>query len=343
MKSDSASILLNLIIEKSVNGLSAKDQSVLEELIASAPDPAQAARNLRQCEAALADKDFTNLPESMGQMVRERLHAARSRKPQDHEMPNFLRRAIIADGLAYVEKTYGSGRSKRANNKPLREFRPRGVPIGRRSPLKRATSIARVAAIQIRRFGDSVSRIPKVREVGTLIVAAAGLLAVALFLRQQPEPAQNAKASKFATAESEASSLILMDEQSVNRHQRQTFLANPPVDILRVACKTQSGNENVGELLWSDSQQKGFVSLSAMEVNDPNQFQYQVWIVDSNQKYPINAGVFDMVDQNRVDVRLRPNIKITKAIEFVVTKERPGGVVASKRKNIVAVAKIKKK
>jgi len=116
MKSDSASILQTLIIEKSINGLSPKDQLLLDELIASGRD--------------------------------------------DHEMPNALRQAIIADGMAYVDKTYGSGNrnviekcitmavdsgSKMESESSLGElpkfadesfgeFRPRGVYVGGRSP-----------------------------------------------------------------------------------------------------------------------------------------------------------------------------------------------------------------
>ena len=58
MKSDSASILLNLIIEKSVSGLSPKNQLLMDELIASAPNPAQVAIELQQFETALGGTGF---------------------------------------------------------------------------------------------------------------------------------------------------------------------------------------------------------------------------------------------------------------------------------------------
>ena len=180
------------------------------------------------------------------------------------------------------------------------------------------------------------------RQVGTLFVAAAGLLALALFLRQQPDPVDMTGASKFALVEDEASRLIWMDDKSVNSYQREKFLTNPPVDMIRVTCTTESQKDAMGELLWSNSQQKGFASLSGLEVNDPDEFQYQVWIVDANQKYPVTGGVFNVVDQKGAVIRLRPNLKIKQAVEFVVTQERPGGVVASSRENIVAVATIGK-
>ena len=276
--------------------------------------------------------------------------------PQSHEMPISLRQAIIADGMAYVDKAYGSGKSKSGNSgsemelggslgemqgfadESFGEFRPRGVQVGRRNQLEAAASMARATAVQFRRLGNYVSRIPKVREVSTLMVAAAGLLALAMFLRQQPDPVDMVGTSKFASVKDEASRLILMDDRSVNRYQREKFLTNPPVDMIRVTCQSESKKEAIGELLWSGSQQKGFASLSGLEVNDPDQFQYQVWIIDANQKYPVTGGVFNVADQKGTVIRLRPNLKVKKAVEFMVTKERPGGVVTSSRENIVAVA-----
>lgn len=386
MKSDSASILLNLIIEKSVSGLSPKNQLLMDELIASAPNPAQVAIELQQFETALVALDFANLPASKRDILSDRLRQSsnlmkNNNEPspngrdgrtnrlgsQNHEMPIALRQAIIADGMAYVDKAYGSGNSgkfsslekcfttavnsgsemeseislsemHRFADESFGEFRPRGVQVGRRNPLEVAASMARASAAHIGKLGNYVSRIPKVREVGTLMVAAAGLLALVLFLRQQPDPVDMVGTSKFAWVNDEASRPILMDDKSVNSYQREMFLTNPPVDMIRVTCKTESKKEAVGELLWSDSQQKGFVSLSGLEVNDPDQFQYQVWIVDANKKYPVTAGVFNVADKKSAVIRLRPNLKVKEAAEFFVTQERPGGVVTSSRENIVAVA-----
>jgi len=220
------------------------------------------------------------------------------------------------------------------------EFRPRGVPVGRRNLSRGPAILTRSAAQQIAKLRDVVSRFPKVREIGSLVVAAAGLLALTLFLRQ---PAGTGEAPELASAKHGEPSLILMDDKSVSRNQLGAFLTNPPHDMLRVACKTEDQESTVGELWWSDSQQSGFVTLSGLEVNDPDQFQYQVWTIDANQKYPVTCGVFNVVDQNRTVIRLRPNLKIKKAVQFMVTQERPGGVVASSRENIVAVATTKQK
>ena len=393
MKSDSASILLDLIIKKSVSGLSQHDQLVIDELLASAPHPGKAASELQQFETTIAALDLSNLSASARENLRDELRqsgnfmnlhndehnlANSSDRESDHhempahlrEMPAHLRETIIAEGMAFVDKAYGSGKRKTFDkstamavdfgsdvrsesslnsvedfgNETFGEFRPRGVRVGKRNSLSSVTAMARMAAAQFGKLGGSVSRLPKVREVGTLIAAAAGLLTLALFLRQQPEPVETMEASQFASLEEKAPSLILMDDTSVNRHQRETFLTNPPNDMIRVSCQLESQANSTGEFLWSDSQQKGFVTLTGLEVNDPDQLQYQLWIfdADANQSYPVNGGVFNVVEKDGSVILLRPQIDIRKAVKFMVTQERPSGVVTPSRDKVVAVATIGK-
>jgi len=142
----------------------------------------------------------------------------------------------------------------------------------------------------------------------------------------------------------EGPSLIWMDDKSVNRHHREEFLTNPPVDMTRVTSKIGSNRNAKGDWLWSDSQQKGFVTFSGLAVNDPERFQYQVWIFDKkvNQKYPVSGGVFNVVDKRQSVIVLLPQLRISKAVQFMVTQERPGGVDASSRDNIVTTATIAK-
>ena len=379
MRTDSASFLLNLIIEKTIGELAPKQQRLIDQLVASAPDPAKAARELKRVEVAAAALDFENFPVKAREILRDRLQKSENlmksnREPtpdafhdrdsgldaQSAEMPIRLRETIIADGMAFVDKTYGSGKRNTPSrtgselestsslgampdfaDESYEEFRPRGVPVGRKNSL---ASMARSSAAQFGKLGRSVSRLPKVREVGTLAVAAAGLLALALFLRQQPEPIDIATAPEFASVMEEGPSLIWMDDKSVNRHHREEFLTNPPVDMTRVTSKIGSNRNAKGDWLWSDSQQKGFVTFSGLEVNDPERFQYQVWIFDKkvNQKYPVSGGVFNVVDKRQSVIVLLPQLRISKAVQFMVTQERPGGVDASSRDNIVTTATIAK-
>ncbi len=357
MKSDSTSILLDLIIKKSVSGLSREDQQLMDELIAASPDPAGADRTVQQFEITVAALDYAslsvddreNLADQLGvslPQVEDTMNACQhngaTHLPEGPGMPAHLRQAIIADGMAYVNKTWGSGATQtmpdpsvlaREDLRPedaVGEFRPRGVHVAQQSLID-------LIAAQAGKLGQSLLRLPKAGEVGMLVCAAASLLALALFLRQ---PSNSAETPKFAALEDEAPSLILMDEYAVNNHQRDAFLTNPPVDMIRVAVLPGDQASVTGEVLWSDSQQKGFLTLSGLAINDPEKFQYQVWIFDTdvNQAYPVSGGIFDVVDQRQAVMALKAGLKVNKAVQFLVTRERPSGAVVSTRSNSAAVA-----
>lgn len=98
----------------------------------------------------------------------------------------------------------------------------------------------------------------------------------------------------------------------------------------------------VGEVVWSDSAQKGFVRLRGVPVNDKTREQYQLWIVASNQdaKTPVDGGVFDVNDAGEVIIPINAKIKVEKPAAFAITAEKPGGVVVSKSEKVMAVGKM---
>jgi anti-sigma-K factor RskA len=95
-----------------------------------------------------------------------------------------------------------------------------------------------------------------------------------------------------------------------------------------------------GDVVWSNSAQKGFVRLSNLPVNDKTKEQYQVWIFDENQKQPIDGGVFDANEAGEIIIPINAKLKVQKPIMFGVTAEKPGGVPVSDLKNVMAVAKV---
>ena len=97
-----------------------------------------------------------------------------------------------------------------------------------------------------------------------------------------------------------------------------------------------------GDVVWSNSAQKGFVRFRNLPVNDKNKETYQVWIFDEKQnlKTPISGGVFDIDETGEVIIPLDSQIKVRKPVQFAVTAEKPGGVVVSKLGKVMAVAKI---
>ena len=91
-----------------------------------------------------------------------------------------------------------------------------------------------------------------------------------------------------------------------------------------------------GEVVWSDSAQKGFLKLTGMPANDPTKEQYQLWIVDGTRGLGqrISGAVFDIpkdvvAAKGEVIVPIDPQLHVNKAAVFAVTIEKTGGVWVS--------------
>ena len=97
-----------------------------------------------------------------------------------------------------------------------------------------------------------------------------------------------------------------------------------------------------GEVVWSNSAQKGFLRFTSIPVNDKTKEQYQLWIFDENQnaKTPIDGGVFDASEPGEIIIPIDAKIKVQKPTMFAVTAEKPGGVVVSPLEKVMAVAKV---
>jgi anti-sigma-K factor RskA len=106
------------------------------------------------------------------------------------------------------------------------------------------------------------------------------------------------------------------------------------------------GTENYigmsGKVVWSDSLQEGYMTLTNLPANDPSKNQYQLWIVDpARDEKPVNGGVFNIqTGENTAIVPVRNPLLVTKPQAFVITLEQPGGVVVSKQEVVVALAKV---
>lgn len=126
--------------------------------------------------------------------------------------------------------------------------------------------------------------------------------------------------------------------------QRERLIASTP-DIIRSSW-TEANPKNPknisGDIVWSNTAQKGFMRFRGLPANDPNKEAYQLWIVDETQdaKTPISGGVFDVNSDGEVVVPINAQIKVRKPKAFAVTKEKPGGVVVSKQEEVMTIAKI---
>jgi hypothetical protein len=100
-----------------------------------------------------------------------------------------------------------------------------------------------------------------------------------------------------------------------------------------------------GEVVWSDSLQKGFMRFVGLPANDPRIQQYQLWIVDerglvdeTGQSARISGGVFDATGKE-VIVPIEPRLFVRGARLFAVTIESPGGTwVSDMSRRVVAAA-----
>lgn len=104
--------------------------------------------------------------------------------------------------------------------------------------------------------------------------------------------------------------------------------------------KDSAAKEASGDVVWSDSAQKGFMRFVGLEPNDRTQAQYQLWIFDKarDARYPVDGGVFDVPAGGEVVVPINARLHIDQPALFAVTVEKPGGVVVSKRERIVVTA-----
>lgn len=97
-----------------------------------------------------------------------------------------------------------------------------------------------------------------------------------------------------------------------------------------------------GELVWSDTMQKGVMILERIPVNDPAKEQYQLWIVDSDRDdtHPVDGGVFDIPvsAEGKVYIPIDAKLPVDEPGVFVITLEQPGGVVVSKQDRVIAIA-----
>lgn len=102
----------------------------------------------------------------------------------------------------------------------------------------------------------------------------------------------------------------------------------------------------IGEFVWSNEKQRGYLRLKQFEKNNPALAQYQAWFFDGSRdhQYPVSAGVFDVSQASARDdngdllVLIQPDLPIRDLDAFAVTLEKSGGVVVTDKKGLVLFA-----
>lgn len=163
--------------------------------------------------------------------------------------------------------------------------------------------------------------------------AACALLAVNLWLTRVSTPTEIAKDTKT----------IQTPIPELNAFQKRDQFIATTSDIVRTKLEPPKGTKELsGDVVWSNTQQKGYITFRGMPVNNPSEETYQLWVFDEtqNDKYPISGGVFDVSENGEIVVPIDVDLKITKPKMFAITGEKPGGVVVSDREKLLAIGKI---
>ncbi len=110
--------------------------------------------------------------------------------------------------------------------------------------------------------------------------------------------------------------------------------------------------EVIGDVVWSDALNKGYMRISGLAVNDPSLKQYQLWIFDATNptgdlpqfgegllsQRPIDGGVFNIDTDGEIIIEINAKLLVEQAAAFAITVEPPGGVVVSDRSRVPLLA-----
>lgn len=121
-------------------------------------------------------------------------------------------------------------------------------------------------------------------------------------------------------------------------------LIDQATDLVRVSWgvgTTPFESTVEGDVVWSTSEQKGFMRFVGMPINDPTKEQYQLWIIDPQRDdEPIDGGVFDIDASGEVIVPIDAKLAVLGPAAFAITIEKPGGVVVSTQDRLPLLAAV---
>lgn len=101
----------------------------------------------------------------------------------------------------------------------------------------------------------------------------------------------------------------------------------------------ETGRNVRGEVVFSTGAQEGYMTFTGLPALEEG-LQYQLWIIDPDQKHPIDGGVFDAPragSEARVPIDAKLAVRTPAA--FAVTVEKQGGVVVSDQSRVTVIAK----
>ena len=196
--------------------------------------------------------------------------------------------------------------------------------------LSRATSMAPVQPIVNANSATSISRR---EQLAWLATAASLLFAIGLWVASQRSLESTPEAPSIASSATVIS--------AAKAREQLIAQANDRIEIAWSSGTTPFDKPVTGDVVWSNSLQKGFLRFVGMPANDPSSQQYQLWIIDpARDANPIDGGVFDVTSEGEVIIPIDAKLKVIDPAAFAITIEKPGGVVVSDQKRLPLLAKV---
>lgn len=163
-------------------------------------------------------------------------------------------------------------------------------------------------------------------------VAAVALVALGIniwFLQTQPTTTEIAKNP----------TPTVTPTPTLNEKFNQLLASN---DTIKADFAPKEFESFKGDVVWSNAEQKGFVRVKGLPVNDKSKSTYQFWIFDAEQgeKTPVSGGTFDVDENGEVIIPINADVKVSNPKAFAITVEKSGGVVVSKQEKVAGIAKI---
>ena len=168
--------------------------------------------------------------------------------------------------------------------------------------------------------------------------AAACLVLAVLAWNRPPPPAAPVAAVAVPPMAATAPPAVLPPTPA---QERAALLTKPgSLRITLGATKDPAAAGVTADVVWDPVTQRGFAHFVGLAPNDPALHQYQLWIFDGSRdkRYPVDGGVFDIpAAATEAVIPIHAALPVTEAKAFAVTVEKPGGVVVSGLKHVVAL------
>jgi hypothetical protein len=329
--------LLALLADRALHGLGARDAHELRELLAAYTqlDEDVLERAAAQIDAALAPPADEALPADLRRELLEDLDAFWG-GDRDAAEPVAAEPMALADALAAED-----AEPPAPGVEPLPAESEAGWAAEAREPARDAHDEPDTpgGALPFPSFGGRLGSDADGIGDGPSLRAAARPLRPAR-ARRRARPSRSLVVAWAAIACLVLAFLVLRLRGTGG--EAASALADAP-DAVRLEWRAPSGGAArvaSGELRWSAERQLGHAVLRGLAPNDPSESRYQLWVVDAERGgQALPSGLFDVArDAEQVEVELRPALRVGSARRFVVSLERPDGVLVSRFDKAVAVA-----